>query len=170
MNVPAAVQQQLGFFRGITDGVVASTPSDALHARTPGSTVGSAASCYAHAVSAEDLIVHGMFQGKPSVFESGGWGAKLGIAPAGNMQSPEWAAGLRLDVPKFQEYAKAVYAATDAFLAGLTDADLQRTVQGPMGPQPLEAAIAGLLATHYLHHVGEVSALIGVQGHKGLPF
>ena len=170
MNIQTAVQKQLEFWHGIIDGTVADCPSDTLHRLIPGSTIGSIASTYAHAVLGEDIVVHAMFQGKPPIFEAQGWAAKTGVSNPGPMQNLDWAKTVKLNVPAFQEYAKTVYAATNAFLAGLTEADLQRKVPGPVGEQPLEESLVVLLATHYMAHGGEITALKGAQGLKGLPF
>lgn len=170
MSSPGVVQTQLAFFRDIVDGVVAAVPSEALFARIDGSTIGSAASTYVHMVTAEDMVVHSWYLNKPTVFESGGWAAKFGVTELGGMRSLAGPDGPSIDVPLFQQYAKAVYAATDAFLAGLTEADLQTEVRGPNGQQPLADSLPVMLGSHYLHHAGEVSALVGVQGQKGLPF
>ena len=62
------------------------------------------------------------------------------------------------------------YAATDAYLAGLPDADLERKVQGPAGDTTVGWMIAVVLGTHFPQHVGEIAALKGVHGLKGLPF
>jgi hypothetical protein len=75
-----------------------------------------------------------------------------------------------MDLPKFQEFAKAVYANTDAYLATLSDADLERKIQGPAGETTLGWFLTTILATHFPGHAGEIAALKGVQGMKGLPF
>ncbi len=170
MNVQTAVQQQLGFWHGILDGMVAECGPDVFNKNLPGATIGSIASTYAHIVFAEDAIVHGMIQGKPTLCESQNWGSKIGVANPGNTMTLDWAKGVKMDLPSFQQYAKAVYASTDAFLAAVTDADLQRKVQGPAGEQTVEWALATILATHLPSHAGEIAALKGVQGLKGLPF
>jgi hypothetical protein len=144
---------------------------DRLNKTLPGSTLGSIASIYAHAVFAEDGIVNGMFQGKPLIYQSDGWEAKTGVKhPGGPMQSSDWASGVQMDLPKFQEYAKAVYANTDAYLANLADSELDRKVQGPIGETTIGWFLATILATHFPGHAGEIAALKGVQGMKGLPF
>lgn len=170
MNVQTAVQQQLGFWHGILDGILADCGPDVLNKNLPGATIGSIASAYAHIVFAEDGIVHGMIQGKPTLYESQNWGSKIGVANPGNMMTLDWAKGVKMDLSAFSPYVKAVYAATDAFLAGLSDADLQRKVQSPAGEQTVEWALVTILATHLPGHAGEIAALKGVQGLKGLPF
>jgi hypothetical protein len=112
-----------------------------------------------------------MCQGKPTVYDAGGWKDKLNVPFKGNPAlSPDWAKGLKLDLAPFREYAKAVYAATDAYLSTLSDTELERKVQTPIGEQTLAWALVALLATHLPQHTGEIAALKGVQGLKGLPF
>jgi hypothetical protein len=94
--------------------------------------------------------------------------ASPGMPPA---ITPEWASALTMDLPRFQEYAEAVFAATDAYLADLPDAGLDRKIQGATGGEyTLGWGIAILLGQHGAQHSGEIAALKGVQGLKGLPF
>jgi DinB family protein len=170
MNAQEAVRQQLGFWHGV-GGQVLGDCGDALNSKLADAKVGSIASIYAHAVFAEDGIVNGMFQAKPLLFAEGGWAAKTGITPPnGPMQTPEWAAGVDMDLAKFQDYAKAVFAQTDAYLAALSDAEMERKIQGPVGETTIGWFLVNILGTHFPQHTGEIAALKGVQGLKGLPF
>jgi hypothetical protein len=63
-----------------------------------------------------------------------------------------------------------VQASVDGYLAGLPDSDLSRKISGPFGEQTVEWVIVTLLGTHLPQHAGEIAALKGVQGLKGLPF
>jgi hypothetical protein len=170
MNAQETVRQQLGFWHGILDTML-NDVGEKLNARLPGSTCDSIGSIYAHMVFAEDGIVNGMFQGKPLLYIANGWEAKTGVQhPGGPMQTPDWASKVHMDLPKFQEYAKAVYAQTDAYLANLADSELERKVQGPVGETTIGWFLSTILATHFPGHAGEIAALKGVQGMKGLPF
>ena len=84
--------------------------------------------------------------------------------------TPEWANGIKMNVPAFQEYAKGVYAASDTYLANLPDDDLDRKIPSPLGDQTIGWLITMVLATHPITHSGEVGALKGVHGMKGWPF
>jgi hypothetical protein len=172
MNLQEGVRQQLGFWHGTLDSMMAECGGDVLHKAVPGSTTSNIAVIYAHTVIAEDAIVHGMLQGTSPLFESGGWAAKTGVPSPGvpPMQTPEWAAGVKMNLGVFQEYAKAVYTATDAYVGGLSDAELDRKVQGPIGETTVGWMVAALMATHFPQHAGEIAALKGVHGMKGLPF
>ena len=56
------------------------------------------------------------------------------------------------------------------YLANLPDSELERKVQGVLGEYTLGWGIAILLCQHAAQHSGEIAALKGVQGLKGLPF
>ena len=173
MNAQEAVKQQLGFWHGILGQVMADCDTKALNARLPGASIGSIASIYAHAVFSEDGIVNGMLQGKQTLYEAGGWEAKTGAKWPGTppLQRPEWSAAVNMkDRPAFDEYAKAVYAATEAYVGSLSDADLERKTQGPIGETTVGFMVINIVGTHLTGHAGEIAALKGVQGLKGLPF
>ena len=172
MNVQSAVREQMGFWHSMLEPIIADCTQEVMHKNLPGATITSIASIYAHLVFVEDVIVHGMLQGKPPVYQAQGWGPKLGVEMPGPPPeiSPEWAQAVKLDLPSFQEYANVVFAATDSYLAGLSDAELERKVNTPAGEQTVAWVLAVILGTHLPQHVGEIAALKGVQGLKGLPF
>lgn len=171
MNAPQTVKLQLGFWHGALGGMMDECDDAVLHKMLPQATISSIASIYAHIVFAEDFINQGLLQGKPPEFHSGGWEAKTGVPMPGTPElNPEWAASLKMDLPAFREYAKAVHAATNSYLDNVSDADLLAKVQTPRGEQTREWVIANVLGTHVPQHAGEIAALKGVQGLKGLPF
>jgi len=172
MSTQSAVRQQLGFWHGVLDPVLGDCGPEVLNRHLPDATITSIASIYAHLVWAEDTIVHGMLQGRPPIYQSDGWEAKTGVPFPGipPEMKAEWADALKLELKPFQEYAKAVFGATDAYIGGLPDSDLGRKVPTPIGEQNVEWVLATLLATHVPQHIGEIAALKGVQGLKGLPF
>ena len=43
-------------------------------------------------------------------------------------------------------------------------------MQGPVGESTVGCMIVNILATHFPQHIGEIAALKGVHGLKGLPF
>jgi hypothetical protein len=172
MTSQALLRQQLTGYHDILEQTIADCPQDALDKNLPGATITSIGSIYAHLVLSEDGIVHGMLQGKPPIYKAQNWALRTGVQmpdPAG--LNPEWARSVRMKVPAFREYAKAVYAATDAYVTGLSDADLERKVQtGFIGEQTVGFVITNVLGWHAAQHTGEIAALKGVQGLKGLPF
>ncbi len=172
MNSQSAVKQQLGMWHGVVDGM-ASGCGDALNKNIDGATITSIASVYAHTVFSEDFITHGMLQGKTPLYHANGWAQKLGVAPSSAdspSMRPDWGKDVKMDAAKFKEYAKEVYAATDAYLSSVSDSELQQKTQTPIGEQTKEWIVVSLLGTHAPQHAGEIAALMGVQGLKGLPF
>ena len=143
-----------------------------LNRNPPDATITSIASIYAHIVFGEDAIIRALFQGKPVLYQDQGWASKTGVPFPGFPPtiSPEWAATVKMDLPAFQAYARAVFAAEDAYLAGVSGAEFGRKVTGPFGEQTIGSVLVNVLGTHAAQHAGEIAALRGVQGLKGLPF
>jgi hypothetical protein len=172
MTTQAVLRQQLAGYHDILEQTIADCGQAVLDKTLPGATITSIGSIYAHVVFAEDGILHGMLQGKAPVYQTGGWASRAQIQmPKPGEFNPEWARTVKMNLPVFREYAKAVYAATDAYIAGLSDADLERKVQtGFVGEQTVAFVVSNILGWHMAEHGGEIAALKGVQGLKGLPF
>ena len=66
-------------------------------------------------------------------------------------------------------YRASVRAATDAYIANLTPTELDRQVELIGSQRPVADALA-IMVVHIASHGGEIAALKGVQGLKGLPF
>ena len=78
---------------------------------------------------------------------------------------------VRLDVSLFNDYAKQVWAATEDFVGGLSSADLEREIPGPGGrPSTLLTLIGNVGVIHLNEHMGEIAAIKGMRGLKGLSF
>src|SRR5262245_27365930 len=167
----AVLRQQLTGYHDILEQTIADCPQETLDKNLPGATISNIGSIYAHTVFSEDGILHGMLQGKAPIYKAQNWAAKTGLQMPEGGFDPAWARDVRLKLAAFREYAKAVYAATDAYVAGLSDADLDRKVQtGFVGEQTVGFIISNILGWHAAQHTGEIAALKGVQGLKGLPF
>lgn len=74
-------------------------------------------------------------------------------------------------MPLIQAYTAAVHRQTDEVLAGLTDADLQRAFDlGFIGVENgTLGTVLNLMLLNNYRHVGEISALKGMQGLVGYP-
>jgi len=166
------LRQQLTGYHDILEQTIGDCGRQTLDHNPAGATITNVGSIYAHTLFAEDSIVHGMLQGKPPLYQTGDWASRTKLAmPKPGEFTPEWARSVKLDLPVFQQYAKAVYAATDAYVNGLSDADLDRKVQtGFVGEQTVAFVVSNILGWHAAQHTGEIAALKGVQGLKGLPF
>ena len=168
----ALLRQQLTGFHDLLEQTIADCPQEALDKNLPGATITNIGSIYAHLVFSEDGILHGMLQGKAPIYKAQDWAGRTGVQmPDPGGFNPDWARAVRMKLPASREYAKTVYAATDAYVAGLSDTDLDRKVQtGFVGEQTIGFVITNILGWHAAQHTGEIAALKGVQGLKGLPF
>lgn len=134
------------------------------------------AGTYAHLVFSEDIFVSGFLKKSPTLFETT-FKDKTGASALHPMEFtteyPKWLKEVKIDVVAFREYAKAVFAATEEYVATLTDEDLQKDVDLSamhMGTRKTYDFIANLISGHAYPIMGEISVLKGIQGLKGYPF
>ena len=78
--------------------------------------------------------------------------------------------GLHIDLPALHEYSGTVGKAVKDWLASLTDEDLERTLETPVGELSLAQVLTTFVTWHIDAHCGEIAALKGCQGAKGYPF
>ena len=130
-------------------------------------TINKIGSLYAHVVLGEDMMIGGMGKGGETVFKNGGWEERLGISSVALRQDEELAS-LTIHLEVFREYAEAVGTATDEFLANATDEQLEKKIG--VSQMPLIEILANIGVPHMAEDWGEIAALKGVQGLKGLPF
>jgi len=134
---------------------------------------------YVHYVTGEDWMVHSVFKGVAPLM-AGSWAGRTGASEPQPGSGDDWESRfeawsrrVRVDLPAFRAYAKAVYEATDGYLATLADPELTREVDlsaTGMGKQTVGFILDNVLLGHAYCHCGEISALKGVQGKKGYPF
>jgi hypothetical protein len=80
---------------------------------------------------------------------------------------------VKIDIAPFREYAKAVQAASEAYVSSLSDEDLEKDVDMSafgMGTRKVSDFIANMISGHAYSIMGEISILKGLQGLKGYPF
>ena len=123
----------------------------------------------AHAVSGVDFFILGMAAGQQPLM-LGEFAGKSGISePPPQGAWGEWGRRVKIDLPQIHEYAKAVFAAVDDYLATLSDDDLDQEKDfGGAGTQPLVWAFNIILLNTY-SHTGEIACIKGLQGAKGYP-
>ena len=130
----------------------------------PTGTANSIAQLLAHMVGAEDRAINVSIKGGATLGEI--WGAKTGIPQErGGHWRKDWA----LDIDAFSDYSKAVQASATECLATMTADDLNKEVQWFNGPNTTAGLLRQVVLKHPLLHSGEISALKGMQGLKGLP-
>jgi hypothetical protein len=124
---------------------------------------------YAHVVAGEDGVVNGMVRGAAPLL-AGRFAGKTGISepPPRGFEWDDWARRVSIELPALREYASAVYAATDEYLASISDADLEREVE--VGPGKFSLArFLTIMMGNVAWHTGEIACLKGLQGVKGYP-
>jgi uncharacterized damage-inducible protein DinB len=169
LDVKKYIQGQVASVRRTSDAVTGDLQDGQLTWTPPG-TANPIGATLLHAVHSEDAFVRRTIQGKATVFDSGAWAAKLGVvAEAGKGPTWEGMKGKALSVAQVLEYQSLVRAETDSYLASLTPEELDRQVMTFRGEMPVGAVLA-LYLGHQAHHFGEIAALKGAQGAKGLPF
>ena len=133
---------------------------------------------YAHVVWSEDMVVQGMFRQMPPLFASSR-ADRTGLSEPMPAPGPEWAnypdwtRRVKIDLGALRQYAQAVAAETDAWIASLGETDFDRPVDlssAGLGQHTLGTAIALLIAHHLGTETGEISVLKGIQGARGYPF
>jgi hypothetical protein len=126
---------------------------------------------YAHIVTGEDWLINIKARGAAPVMATTHAGRTGFMTPPPPVGWDHWAREEKVELAALRDYAQAVYAATDAYLANLTDDALSRPVdmsEVGMGEQPV-AAVIGLALLNGALHCGEISCLKGLQGLIGYP-
>ncbi len=171
MDAISALRMEAQWAHEEFDLTTADVDAEVAH-RTPQGQAGNVGSSMAHAIYSEDSLVNGMLGNKAPLAAST-FAGKTGISELSMSNAPEWVRSVRIDLPLFREYAKAVAAATDQYIASLKESDLDRMIdltQWGLGMRPV-AWVLGALSIGHLHDLtGEISAIKGTHGLKGYPF
>jgi hypothetical protein len=126
---------------------------------------------YIHILTGEDYLLNGIIKGAaPLMMTSHAGNAGFSEPPpAGNRD--DWAKRVTVDLETARAYAAAVYAATGAYLASITDDELNRpldlTALG-FGTETVSFVFNLILLNVYCH-TGEVSCIKGLNGLQGYP-
>jgi hypothetical protein len=168
MNVFEYIQRQMAGVRRSVDRTMNDVTNEQFNWASPG-TANTISATFIHFMHDEDHFIQKIIQGKPSVWESGGWSEKTGVEKPPSI-GEDWSGfkHRQISIQPLLEYKTAVWAATDAYLAKLTEEELDRTVKFAGGERTV-ADILLLSASQSLSHIGEIAALKGIQGVKGLP-
>src|SRR5260221_9297955 len=108
------------------EGTIGDVTDEIVNKAAPGSA-NPLGTSYAHAVIAEDAIVHGLLQGQPPLL-FGAWAGRTGVDKP--MPLPglapgdigEWYRTAHVDLAACRAYAQAVFAASGSFIDAADDA------------------------------------------------
>jgi hypothetical protein len=169
MEVIEYIQKQVGGARRQVETVLKDTTQEQLNWTPPG-TANSIGVTLVHMISSEDIFFHQILQCQKSLWETEKWGEKIGLsAPPGHTHSWDEIKNKILELEPVLAYGKSVWAASDAYIACLTPAELDNKVTFFTGERSI-AEIVVMQVSHILGHAGEIAAIKGIQGVKGLPF
>jgi uncharacterized damage-inducible protein DinB len=170
MDVMDYVRRQMADVRRLYDAALQGTTDEQFNWNPPG-TANAIRVTLVHLLATEDRLIQQAIQGKPRVWDSGAWGARIGLTatPGGPGGSWDEIKSTSLPLAPVLAYGEAVHAAVDQYLATLTPPELDREVQ-LRGRTGSVADALNLLAAHSLTHTGDIAAVKGIQGVSGLPF
>jgi hypothetical protein len=169
MEVVEFIQKQFAAVWRQYDSVMLETTEEQINWTPPG-TANSIGVTLVHMISGLDNSIQSILQEKPKLWESAGWGEKLGLSgPPGRVHGWDEIKSKHLELEPILGYAAAVRAVTDAYLTTMTAKDLDCPVSLFNSERPA-ADVVVMQISHLLGHSGEIAALKGMQGVKGLPF
>lgn len=164
MDALSLLKHQIASARRELAGVMADVTQEMARWEPPGKA-NSIMTLVVHTVVAQDRTVQTRILGKPMLLEE--WAQRLNV-PAGFRLAEATLQGSEVGLDLVRDYWTRVDAATDDYLATLTDSgELDREVEGTSGPTVLGHLLSGILSTHAYEHIGEISTLKGLQGATG---
>jgi hypothetical protein len=169
MDAKTFIQLQMGNVHGLVDLVMKDLTEAQFNWLPPG-TISPISAILLHLLNGEDYFMQGIIQGKPGCWDEQGWLGKIGIqAPGGPVNNWGVFKTTYVAIAPVLAYGQVVHAATDAYLAAMTADELDRQVSFIRRMLPVGEVLI-ILMNHITCHAGEIAAVKGMQGIKGLPF
>lgn len=169
MDVKTYIQQQMANVRRQIDAVVKDTTDEQFNWPPPG-TINPISAILIHVLAGEDYFIQAVLQSKPRCWEVQEWGRKIGIlTPPEPGHSWDEFKTIKILIAPVLAYEQAIRVATNTYLADLTVEELDRQVNFAGNMLPV-AEVLMTLVVHIASHAGEIAAVKGMQGIKGLPF
>jgi DinB superfamily len=169
MDAKTYIQQQMANVRRHVDAVVKDTTDEQFNWLPPG-TINPISAILVHVLAGEDYFIQTVLQGKPRCWEAEGWGRKIGIqAPPEPGRGWDEFKTIKISVAPVLAYEQSIRVATDIYLADFSVEELNRQVNFAGNVLPA-AEVLMTLVVHIASHAGEIAAVKGMQGIKGLPF
>jgi len=174
MDSIALLREQLRAAHEYLDATMADVTPEQLQWIPPGRATPLGAN-YLHLIQSEDQIIQIALQHKEALADNA-WAGRIGasepmpVPPWEEAYYMAWSRRVRIDLPALLEYARAVYAASDEYIATLSPDDLGAQVDlSSLGMSPV--TLAWVLSRYVVGHAdnicGEASALKGLQGARG---
>ena len=131
----------------------------------PEGTCNPAGKNHVHALTSIDFFLNFIAQGKPTLWQS--FATEHGLP-----QNPleVWGYDGQISMDAVNAYGQKVQQSALDYLATLSDADLDREVDTRFFGTQNVGFLLQLAGMHTVGHTGDIAALKGIQGLKGLPF
>ena len=178
MQATELLREQVQRAHRFVERIMATITPEQAHWAPPGAFVNSLGGNYAHLVLGEDLVINGPLKGGTPLFASS-WAGKTGLSTLPPLPSPDtpglpswqaWSTQVAIDLGTLRSYAQAIYAATDGYLAALSDEQLGQAVDlawMDLGVRTVESILSSVIVGHAYSHAGEIACLNGLQGLQG---
>lgn len=154
------LESTFGLFNMCADGM-----SDEQYNFNPGGTCNTAAKSHVHAMTSIDFFVNGMLRGAGL-----GWTAVANAngLPANPMEI--WGFDGTIPLDAIKQYGAEVQRQALDYVASLKPEDLDRELDTRFFGKQTVAFVLQLAVNHSMGHGGDIAAVKGMQGLKGLPF
>jgi hypothetical protein len=119
-----------------------------------------------HYVRTEDIVMNMMIRKQKPIWNEKGWDVKLKMDPKaqGSGMTDEAARAVRIEsLSDFLAYTEAVFTESEKYVATLTDADLEKEMDSPLGKRTLFNFISGINVDHGVGHIAEIEYIKGLQ-------
>ena len=162
------LKHQVMWMRSLQTSVIEDIEDEML-TKKPMGTTSSIGVIWLHMISGEDNFLS-IISGEDSLWESEGWKNRFGLDKAPNM-GEDWSKYEDAEITNelLKGYTTEISGRTQSYLDALEDGSLDETVNFFTDEDP-KAKVWGLLIGHTLIHAGEIAAIKGTLGEKGLPF
>jgi hypothetical protein len=177
MDAVSLLRDDLREAHALLEAVMEGVTPEAAHWIPPG-RANPVGATYAHVVISEDRTINAILRHRRPLYDST-WAGRTGLNELMPAQGEEWhdyaawTRRLRADLPAVREYAQAVYANTDEYLASLSPDDLDTAID-LSGTGSGQVTLGQILSRDVVGHTdniaGEISCLKGLQGLQGYPF
>lgn len=178
MQATDLLREQVKHVHQFVEDIMASVTPEQAHWHPPATAVNSLGGNYAHLPVIEDLVINAILKGGTPLFASS-WAGKTGMSALPPLPTPEtpglpswqaWSTQVDIDLNVLRSYTQATYAATEEYLASLSDEQLHQTVDLSgvgLGTPTIQWILSVVIIGHTYAHGGEIACLKGLQGIQG---
>lgn len=168
MEIIDYIKAEMTSVRRSIERVMKDMPPEIFNFPSPG-TANTISATFVHLMNSEDHFIQEVLQGTPTVWKSRGWSEKTGIQkPPGIGEDWSDYKNRDIEIQPLLEYMTEVWSATDTYLSSITPDDLDRRLEFAGRERSVGDMLHLSIAQSY-SHAGEIAALKGIQGIKGLP-